>query len=159
MGTIGVIYEVGVGVKRNDMNTYSEIIDTKDISRLSQIDRNDLRFLWYANWWDGPISGMLIYQNKKCWFELISENENAFPDEYYRRYLIIELSVSQIEEEEYWHALFVKQVGEHMDIDENGVRHRDRVKPFQSHQVSYEAYKTRTPMDLSENFVLGFFEL
>ena len=141
------------------MTTYSKVIDSRDLSDVPQIDRKDIKFIWYGNWWDGPIDGMLLYRNRKCWFDMFDKEESATWDNPSQRYLVIELTAEQIETEEYWHNLFVENVGSHMVPDENGVRHKDRVKPRETWHEFYEPYKNREQADFSNNLVLGFFEL
>ena len=138
---------------------YSELKNAKNISNIPQINFNDLKLLWHEEFWDGPINGILLYQNKKCWFEMISENDGSEPDDYYRRYWIIKLSQKQIEDKEFWHNLFREKVGNNADYDDDGIRHTDQVKPFEMHNEYFELAKKREEIDLSNNLVLGFYEV
>jgi len=131
---------------------------SKDLSNVPQIDRKDIKFIWYNDWWDGPINGMLLYQNRKCRFDLFDREESVNPGNTLQRYIVIELTAEQIETEEYWHALFVEKAGSHMVPDENGIRQTDRVKPSETWGEFYEPYKNREKADFSNNFVIGFFE-
>lgn len=141
------------------MISYSEVKITKNISLLPKINEKDLKFLWYNDWWDGPISGMLTYQNKKYWFDILSEDGSS-PDVYYRRYLIIELSEEQVKHKEYWHDLWVEGMGSNSVPDENGIRHTDNLKPLHIRNAFTKYYKEiHTEIDLSENIVIGYYEV
>jgi len=129
-----------------------------NLSKLSQIKPSDVKILWTSDWWDGPINGMLLYQNRKCWFDRFDRGASANPKNTLQRYIVIELTAGQIETEEYWHAVFVEKVGSHMVPDENGIRHTDRVKPRETWAEFYDPYKNREKADFSNNLVIGFFE-
>ncbi|HNT76083.1 MAG TPA: hypothetical protein PKH77_13800 [Anaerolineae bacterium] len=137
--------------------------------QLPQIDVKEVRMLWHCAYWDGPLDGILLYQGKLHWFQIFYtlrtdemqsrvDEENIAWNDYFVRYLIIELSEEQIKEEEYWHGLFRQKVGTHTDYDENGHRTIGALAPKDMWSEFYEAYKTRTPRDLSNNQIVGWFE-
>src|SRR6266704_872833 len=97
----------------------SELSEQDSYLQLPRIDRSEITLLWASDWWDGPKSGLLRYEGTKYWFELCSESDDPQFADYYRRFLIIQLSDEQMEEEEYWHELFREKVGHHTDFDEN----------------------------------------
>lgn len=37
------------------------------------INRDQIKLLWHRIYYDGPISGMCLYQEKKHWFDMVSE--------------------------------------------------------------------------------------
>jgi len=137
--------------------------------QLPQIDAKEVRMLWHCAYWDGPLDGILLYRGKPHWFQIFCplqtdemrsrvDEENVVWNDYFVRYLVIELSKEQIKEEEYWHELFRQKVGTHTDYDENGHRAIGALKPGDMWSEFYEAYKTRTPRDLSNNQIAGWFE-
>ena len=141
------------------MITYPKLSEIKSVEGLDKIDVSELKFLWYSNWFDGFISGMVSYQGEKCWVDVLSENDGSDPSGYYRRYLVFELSPEQLEEIEYWYKLFVEKVGSHTTFDENGIRHTDRVRPRETHHEFSDAYKNRTKrLELSDDQLIGYFE-
>ncbi|MCU0240192.1 MAG: hypothetical protein MUC29_12185, partial [Pyrinomonadaceae bacterium] len=105
------------------------LISPENLIELPKIEKNEIRLLWADDWFDGVINGVLLYQNKKCRFEMIEENNDDNTQNFYRRYLIIELTERQLQEEEYWHKLFVENVGSHFDFDENGNLQTSITKP------------------------------
>ncbi len=141
----------------------SNLITEENLLKLPKINFDELKFLWANDWWDGAISGMLIYQNEKCQFELICENDDTNSKDYYRRFLVIKLTVKQIEQEEYWHNLFKEKVGTHYDLDDNGVRQIEtpaqNPKTEELHQEFYDAYQKSEKIDLSNNEFLGYYEI
>jgi hypothetical protein len=52
------------------MTRLSELSRREDYLQLPIIEKHDLRFLWYSDFWDGPKSGLLIYRGKKHWFQI-----------------------------------------------------------------------------------------
>ena len=81
------------------------------------------RILWHSGYWDGPTSGMCMFNDKKCWFE--TEELGGWLDEDTcepRLYKILEISDEQIRDLEERHHRFRKYVGSHTDYDENGKR-------------------------------------
>lgn len=137
----------------------STLINIENLLKLPKIDAKELKFLWAGDWWDGAINGMSVYQNEKCWFELICENDGTESENYYRRLLVIELSPEQIKQADYWHNLFKEKVGTHMDFDENGIRHTGNLKPRKLWQEFYDAYQKSEKIDLSNNKFLGYYEI
>jgi len=38
------------------------------LRRIPEIERDKVQQLWHLRWYDRPLSGMCLYQGKKCWF-------------------------------------------------------------------------------------------
>jgi hypothetical protein len=127
----------------------------KKSSQLQKLSRNDVQLLWYSDFWDGPINGLCLCDNRKCWFEMLDAEEHDLPAAPGRRFLVHDLSEQQLAEEERWHELFREKVGTHCDFEEP----RPEVKPAELHAQFYDAYKTRVKPDYSTNRVIGWFEL
>jgi len=123
---------------------------------LSRIDRSSVRFLWHSSYWDDPQSGVLLHGGERCWFQVIEENEG---NEWFRRFLVVRLTDEQLREETSWHELFREKVGTHTDYDEEEKRQVGALRPKETHHEFYDAYKDRQPWDLSDNTVLGWFEV
>ena len=76
------------------------------------------QYLWHCGYYDGPLSGVCMYNNKEHWFECtyethwIDEDEDG-EDEYYqgRVFGLIELTDEEIRQEWEKHKLFVKYGG------------------------------------------------
>jgi hypothetical protein len=125
----------------------------KGAGQTQKLDRNEIRLLWCFDFWDGPINGMCLYENRKYWFDMLDAGENG--DSAPRRFLVLDLSTQQLAEEERWHDLFRAKVGTHCDFEEA----HPEVKARELHPEFYEAYKKRVKPDYSNNPVIGWFEL
>lgn len=149
----------------------SELQGEEDYLQTPRIERSAIKLLWYSDYWDGPRSGMLEYQGKPYWFQICAEADadtkptpdSSSPDGlqltgWYRRYTLLKLSDAQLQEERYWHELFRQKVGTHTDYDEEE-ENSGEVRPKETHAEFYEPYKAYTRPDLSDNEVIGWFEL
>lgn len=140
------------------MLTFADITSSKDAYHLApRIDRDDVRLLWHVDYWDSPRSGILLYQGKPCWFQVVAENKDDDAS-WYRRFAVLTLSAEQLAEEQRWHELFRECVGGHTDYDEHGKRPLGSVQPRERAEEFYTAYRQRTPPDFSKCEVLGWFE-
>jgi hypothetical protein len=131
---------------------------------LPQIAFEAVTLLWHDDFWDGPLSGLLLWQGERLWFQMQEQYEppddaDTTPWPWYRRYLVVRLTPEQLREEEGWHDLFRKCVGTHTDYQSNGQRVEvGAVQPKERHAEFYDAYSQRVPMNLTMNEVVGWFE-
>jgi hypothetical protein len=130
----------------------AEAKQDNSIEKLPQLEMKDIRLLWHSGYWDGALTGLLLYDERKYWFENYDD-----PESNRRRYLIIEISDEQLREAEYWHELFREKVGAHSDYDDSWHR-SGSVKPEATHKEFYEPFQKRIPADYSENTIIGWFE-
>ncbi len=124
---------------------------------LPQIPRADVTLLWHGEYYDGSINGLLLWRGERLWFDTIeasSETETAW----YRRYVLIRLSEQQRRDEEWWHELFRQHVGTHTD-HVRADSDPGTVRPQGQHAKFYDAYAKRASLDLSQNEVIGWFEM
>lgn len=94
------------------------------------IDKAEIRLLWDSNYWDGPLSGMALYQGRKHAFDMASDREweHENPDDEDdiggiskpRMYHLYHLSDEEIEIETNRHRIFEEYCGRHTSYDENG---------------------------------------
>ena len=138
--------------------TYQEAIKHDAYTSLPKLGKGDVTFLWYSDFWDGPKSGMALYQGRKYWFQLFQESQHPDLSDFYRRFLLIDLSDEQLSEEERWHALFQEKVGRHMDFGTNQRDEINRLKPPTVQEEFYSRYKQRKPMQIDDNTVVAWFE-
>ncbi len=124
-------------------------------NQVRKIDRADVRPLWYMDFWDGPINGLCLWNNRKYWFEFIVDEDGNEAIDGPRRFLMKELAPQQLEDEERWHELFRQKVGTHCDFEEA----RPGVKPKELHHEFYEAFQGRPRPDYSKNPVVAWFEM
>lgn len=121
-------------------------------NEVKEIALSDIDFLWFNDYWDGMLEGILAYKNKKYRFEIITDYvQNIRP----RIFAIVELTLEQIEEEAFWHDLFTKHVGDHNTAPFNS---EGTVKPQADHHLFYDKYKTRLTPNYSSNIVIGWYK-
>jgi hypothetical protein len=126
-----------------------------DHAHLPRIDRGDVRLLWHCDFWDVPLDGVCLFRGRRHWFSLWAEGEAEDDGGFYRRYLVLELRKDQLDEEEYWQALFRRKVGTHADYAEQP----GLVLPPDAWHEFYEAYRKRAKPDYSANPAAGWFEV
>lgn len=140
------------------MATFAQVLQSDGHLLVPFAAKHDVRLLWHCDYWDGPRSGMLEYREERCWFELISENDDPDLIQWYRRFAIIRLTSEQLAEEERWHELFRTNVGGHTDYDLDGREPGKGLRPREEWHRYYDFYRTRNPRDFSSNEVLAWFE-
>lgn len=120
-----------------------------DLARFKQLDPSKVRFLWLHDYYDGPLSGALLYGGRLHWFEYCGETASA------RRYVVFELTDAQIEDETRWQRLFEQHVGDHWTARDD---RPGTVRPLEEHAKFYGPYAEREPVDYSHNPVVGWIE-
>jgi len=137
-------------------------------SKFTQIQEHEIRIMWHYGWYDGPLNGICAYRDKPHWFEQVFRDHYSctFTDtdgvewfQLFERYLLIDLSDEQYQEELYWHNLHTEKVGTYWDWDESGNRVRDGY--FNSAEMISEyreAVESRKPRDFSNNKIVGWFD-
>jgi hypothetical protein len=128
-----------------------------DYAKYPQIQREAVRYLWYSDFWDGPMSGMALYNGQPYWFEMVEENEEDHG--FYRRFGLFELSPEEIEAETRWHNLFREKVGDHTTFKADGKVLQGELKSREMWTEFYEAYQKRPKPDYLNHPVIGWFEL
>jgi hypothetical protein len=105
-----------------------------DITDLPELS-GPWRWLWHSGYYDGPLTGMVLYGGKDLWAEVAEEchhvDEAPEDDEdndvisrcsFYRRYRATRLTDEAYAEQMRRHELFRQMVGRHCDYDETGRR-------------------------------------
>lgn len=83
-----------------------------EIPRLSG-NNDEIKLLWYLDYYDGELTGILEYKTQKCYFHMVNHIEED--KKYYRLYAIVPLSDEEFSNELKRHELFRKHVGWHTD--------------------------------------------
>lgn len=110
-------------------------------------DEPDVEMLWHNGYWDGPLSGVALYDGEMVYFDMAEENDfNG--NRMYNVYKLYE------DEKEYLlssHEKFRKKVGSHTD-HRPGVYNPNLKKNWMSYFK-----KKRKSMELKKDVVLGQF--
>jgi len=91
-----------------------------------QVDRARVRLLWHVAYWDGPLSGLAVFEEQRCWFKV------ADPDAAERGALLYPLDEGEWLREREKHQRFQRFVGRHTDYDALGRRDIGDVLPSEA---------------------------
>ncbi|MEL7363638.1 MAG: hypothetical protein AAFN13_16300, partial [Bacteroidota bacterium] len=72
-----------------------------DVLKLAEIPRQELTLRFISNYYDGPIEGLVAYQDRLCAFSCFEED---IPGQ--SLYVLEALSEEELEHERYWKDLF-----------------------------------------------------
>ena len=159
----------------------------KDLKELREESKGNTRMLWHHDYWDGPISGVILWEGEMCWFsqkgddiyikkeiseeeklELIemSKNDNITLDdsdfydyEHWREYEVYKVPKEIMDSIIFNHNLFREYVGDHTDYNEDGVRPIGKLRPRELHHKFYERKEEKKyELDLKSCEVIGEFK-
>ncbi len=129
-------------------------INLSDVTVVPEIDRSAVTFLWFNDFYDGPLAGMAEMNGTRYLFDMIDRNVLGDEEED-RRYWLIALTNDQLNDELRWHDLFCNNVGTHFDLTDRPPLPREAVDM----DAFYVPYRQRVPPDYSQNDVVGWFRL
>ena len=98
---------------------------------MSELRSKHFRVLYHLNYYDGPISGVCLWNGETHYFECRD------PDSMSRTYIVYKTPSTDMDIISKNHELFSKYVGTHTEYDENGRRHYN-LRPYSSHKKFYE---------------------
>jgi hypothetical protein len=120
-------------------------------NEIQKVPIEELNFLWFDDYYDGMLYGMLEYNKTKFRFEIITDySKEIFP----RIFAIVALTEEEIEEETCWNNLFLKHVGNHNNFTSNEERY---LKPQIEHKLFYDKFNDRKQTDFGKNQVKAWF--
>lgn len=121
--------------------------------------------LWETDHWDGPLSGIALYQGRKVWFECIDWGGYQFPNKsmmdkdpsldqssrYYipRTFGLYELTAQELSLQEEIHRRFQQCVGYHWDHNPKVARPHPKGNTKDHHDF-YEWMKTVPPRQYTD---------
>ena len=140
-------------------------------AHLPQIDGAEVIKRWACRWYDGPLSGIAFYRDRPCFFDdrggleddvrqRVDEDGETWND-WHKRFVLIELTPAQYQEEARRHELFCEKVGTHNSFDEAGQRLSGEARVIRSQEMRldyYEAAEKWKPLSFADNPVIGWFE-
>lgn len=159
----------------------------KSLKEFREESNGNTRMLWHHDYWDGPISGVILWDGEYCWFQQNDEVNTEIPfteeerknwieecikhdyeiDERdmvnydsYRVYDVYRMPVDVMDNIRHNHELFRKYVGVHTDYDENGKREIGNLRPYTEHDKFYNTKSTHKPVDfnLKSRELIGVFK-
>lgn len=157
----------------------------RELKDLREETKGLTRMLWHHDYWDGPRSGVMLWNGEKCWFSIHQEcnipikltkediedfhianltRETPFTIEewkdydFYREFKVYRVPEETMEAITYNHELFSKYVGTHTNYDENGCRHHN-LAPYTDHGNFYNDRNSHKhyDLDLSKCKIVGIF--
>ncbi len=96
------------------------------------------RILWHHDYWDGPLSGIALFNGERVWFSMDSEDGLRARR---RTYKLYRLTPELLALKEHWHGLFVKHVGNHTEYGPDNRRIAGSVCSRENAAFFYEPYK------------------
>ena len=111
----------------------------EDYEAFPRIPSDAVRLLWFCDYYDMVLSGVLVYDGKYCWYQLC---DGAPGVDAPARYTIHELTDAERAEEERWYPLYMEHVVN---------------KPLEEWTKFYKPYGERP--DYSARPVVGWFEM
>lgn len=144
------------------MITKSQLgVDQERYKELPQIPGSELKILWESSRYDGPLTGVMLYEGKKHYFAMQKESyvETDSPEypERRRHFVLYALSDEQIHELTERHEEFREHVGTHCDYDETGRRCVGKTKSRSTWHFFYEKYEDQR-MSFHDNEAVGWYD-
>jgi hypothetical protein len=159
----------------------------KTLKEFREESNGNTRMLWHHDFWDGPITGVILWNGEYCWFNQIEEvnietpmseedkteyikycEQNGYKwDKYvfvdyesYRIYNVYRMPRTVMKAIIFNHSLFKYYVGTHTEYDNDGLRHRN-LRPSFMHEVFYANRSEHKKVDLNLNTreVIGTFKM
>ncbi|HUC82047.1 MAG TPA: hypothetical protein VMR70_14180 [Flavisolibacter sp.] len=118
---------------KSEFNLYKNLV--------KKISADEIQVLWYMDFYDGMLSGMVRYEEQDCLAETITDYTQAIRP---RVFAVLQLTEEQIKEANYWHSLFEK----HVDFGR---------KPQSEHHLFYESYQRRGDLNYEMNSVIAWY--
>jgi hypothetical protein len=133
----------------------------------------NVKILFYNNYWDGPMNGICEHENKMYWYDMIDDVSVGDEDfdnwTWYRLYNVKEIEPWQLAYELYWHSIFSTNVAAYTEFDKKLVNDRFFIKKtfriFKNKRdkwIKPEYYNKREKeykkIDYSNNIIIGTFK-
>lgn len=143
-----------VKISYKDPTTSDDVIDTIPISYFVYDKEPEpvITMLWHSNYYDGPLSGLAEYNEKKYWFDMVQDDHDTLF--HIRTFGLYKLSPEELETEEKRHRLFRDMVGHHCDYGDN-------YAPYEGKDTTGKYYKlseTWKDYNYTKNECIGVFD-
>ena len=112
---------------------------------VKQIPKDQINVLWFDDYYDGMLSGIIEHEGQKLRFEIITDyTQNIYP----RTFALVNLTDVEIKEETYRHNLFIRHVADY----QNKIH-----KPDTEHHLYFDEISKRGDLDYESSLVCGWF--
>lgn len=107
---------------------------------LTELTIKDVKLRYINGYYDGMLSGVLEWEGKRYYFDIVDENnsDNINDADWYRKFGLYEMTPEEWATEDHTHAEFVKYVGSHYVINEDGKRDHSGLKPQSEWRKFYD---------------------
>lgn len=134
----------------------SDLPDTNFIkSNYRQFKISDTNWLWYDEYYGGPLSGMIEVDGNKYWAYCIDDEGLLMEASYARVFAVLNMGNDRVEYQEYWHNLFRLCINNNICDIENDVYTKNSYNGA-ARQFFYVRHKSDyEEIDLSKCSVIG----
>lgn len=122
----------------------------KEHSDIPQVPVKDITLLYGEDWYDGPLSGMCLWNGLRLFYQIDPESLSE-PDQ---TYALIRLNSEQQQSEDYFHRLFVENVSDHFVFVPDP---EIQVKENNNNKVYYEEAARKPKFNILREQVVGYF--
>jgi hypothetical protein len=119
-----------------------------------QINLNEIKVLWDNDWYDGPLCGILLYDNNKYYYHVDQENNSLVDKSWYRLFFIYKLTPEQVIKEEERQKCFRENVNSYHDYTVED----KLVQPQEKWSIYYSRYDDENySEEYMKNEIIGYF--
>lgn len=107
---------------------------------MNYINGDELNFLFHVDYHDGPLNGVLEYQDGKYWYEMMNENTEMGDDgrpARVRTFGVYQLTHEQMEQEISWQQFFEDKIEAKGGWHESDESDRDKYASFSDDRPEY----------------------
>ncbi|GER89886.1 hypothetical protein KDW_40480 [Dictyobacter vulcani] len=123
-----------------------------------QIPYQEIRLLWFCDYWDGPLSGVCFYWGQRYWFEAIEPEKDNYG--YPRTMGVYILSAEDLQSEEESQRRFQQYVGMHTTYDDpENCSVEEPPRSGEDREKFYSWSKQQPKRDYRHNEMVGWFEV
>jgi hypothetical protein len=124
------------------------------------ISSGEARILYDNDRYNGPLAGVLSWKDKNYYFYSYDGTDEEIKNTGKRAYAVIEMSLEQEQEEEYWQKQLVERVGAVNKYDENNSPIFQAAKSQEEHEKYWKEYQSKLkPYTLTQDQIKARWEL
>lgn len=109
---------------RKGKRVLDHLLDPTADFKDNSLEAKGVRLLWFEDYWDGPLSGVCEWNDKKYWFSNLDPHLRAY------HYSMREMDKAEWAARKEIHSLFINRYGTYRDYfyDDNGTEHHGHRK-------------------------------